>query len=72
MFTKKDKSMLSRTQVNKRCSDIESEKKYANLLRLWQHKSVILDLLSPNHDCSRRQILRHLSQFSTKIRYDIT
>ena len=27
--------------------------------------------LSANHDCSRRQILQHLSQFSTKIRYDI-
>ena len=28
--------------------------------------------LSANHDCSRRQILRHFPQFSTKIRYDIT
>ena len=27
---------------------------------------------SANHNCSRRQILRQLSQFSTKIRYDIS
>ena len=27
---------------------------------------------SSNHKCSRRQILRHLFQFSKKIRYDIS
>ena len=34
--------------------------------------SVNINPKSANHDCSRRQIWRHFSQFSTNIRYDIT
>ena len=54
------------------CRTFDLTDRTSNKVTILSSKTQTLTLKAPIHNCSRRQILRHLSQFSTKIRYDIT